>query len=164
VAGRGRRLVAAITGFTVAHSLTLALSTLDLVHVPIPPVEAVIALSIVFLATEIARGNKQSLAYRKPILVSSCFGLLHGFGFAAVLQAIGLPQSDVPLALLFFNLGVEFGQLVFIGAVIGLTMVGLRLAPVFSREKVSFALQRAAVYGIGILASYWMIERIAGFV
>ena len=102
-----------ITGFTLAHSLTLALSTLQIVELPIPPVEAAIALSIVFLAVEIARNDQSSWTYRFPISVSTSFGLLHGFGFAAVLREIGLPQTELPAALLFFNVGVEIGQVIF---------------------------------------------------
>ena len=89
IAGKARRLLITITGFTVAHSITLALSALDLVRIPTPPVEAAIALSVVFMAWEIAKGNENSLTYRYPIAVSSSFGLLHGFGFAAVLRDIG---------------------------------------------------------------------------
>ena len=109
IAGTGRRIVITVTGFTIAHSITLALSALGVVKVPIRPVEAAIALSIVFLALEIVRGDKQSLTYRYPIAVSASFGLLHGFGFAAVLGETGLPQTEIPAALLFFNVGVEVG-------------------------------------------------------
>jgi hydrogenase/urease accessory protein HupE len=118
IAGTGRRILITITGFTIAHSITLALSALGVVRVPIPAVEAAIALSIVFLAVEIVRGDKSSLAYRYPIAVSSSFGLLHGFGFAAVLGETGLPQTEIPAALLFFNLGVEVGQILFVATVI----------------------------------------------
>jgi hypothetical protein len=93
VAQTPRRLLITITGFTVAHSITLALSTLDVVRIATPPVEAVIALSVVFLAWEIAKQDDASLAYRFPVAVSASFGLLHGFGFAAVLRDIGMPQT-----------------------------------------------------------------------
>ena len=93
IAKTSRRVLITITGFTVAHSITLALSALDLVRIPTPPVEAAIALSVVFMAWEIAKGNMNSLTHRYPIAVSSSFGLLHGFGFAAVLRDIGLPQD-----------------------------------------------------------------------
>jgi hydrogenase/urease accessory protein HupE len=102
IAGTPRRLVITITGFTVAHSITLALSTFDLAGIPTPPVEAAIALSVVFMAWEIAKGNKNLPTFRYPIAVSASFGLLHGFGFAAVLRDIGLPQTELPVALLFF--------------------------------------------------------------
>jgi hydrogenase/urease accessory protein HupE len=118
IARTSRRLLITITGFTVAHSITLALSALDVVRIPTPPVEAVIALSVVFMAWEIAKGDEGSLTHRYPIAVSSSFGLLHGFGFAAVLRDIGLPQTELPTALLFFNVGVEIGQLLFIGVLL----------------------------------------------
>jgi len=114
VAGVGKKLLVTITGFTIAHSITLALSALNLVRLPIPPVEAVIALSVVYLAMEIALQKKDSLTYRYPIAVSSSFGLLHGFGFAAVLADIGLPQVEIVTSLLFFNIGVELGQIIFV--------------------------------------------------
>ncbi|NIP18451.1 MAG: HupE/UreJ family protein, partial [Xanthomonadales bacterium] len=106
-----------ITAFTVAHSLTLGAASLGILHVPSPPVEAVIALSIVFVATEIvrARQGRPGWTQRRPWLVAFIFGLLHGLGFAGALTEIGLPPQAVPLALLFFNLGVEAGQLLFIG-------------------------------------------------
>ncbi|MBW1832146.1 MAG: HupE/UreJ family protein, partial [Deltaproteobacteria bacterium] len=106
IARTPRRLLITITGFTVAHSITLALSALDLVRIPTPPVEAMIALSVVFMAWEIAKGNQDSLTHRFPVAVAASFGLLHGFGFAAVLRDIGLPQTELPTALLFFNVGV----------------------------------------------------------
>ncbi len=148
-----------ITAFTVAHSVTLAAATLGWVHVPQGPVEAVIALSIVFLALEVLRirAGEPSLARTMPWLVALTFGLLHGFGFAGALAEVGLPAADIPLALLFFNLGVEAGQLAFIASVVILRLawnrVGLgdprRLAP-------------AAAYGIGSIASYWVIDRTIG--
>lgn len=101
IAGSVRRVLMTITGFTVAHSLTLVLSAMDWVRLPVPPVEAVIALSIVFLATEIAKNQRQTLTWRYPVIVSSLFGLLHGFGFASALADIGLPQTEVLTGLLF---------------------------------------------------------------
>ena len=117
-----RVLIATVTAFTVAHSITLALATLGVVHVPGPPVEATIALSILLLACEIARtsAGQPSITARWPWLVAFSFGLLHGFGFASALSEIGLPRGDIPLALFMFNLGVEIGQLVFIAAVLAL--------------------------------------------
>lgn len=107
-----------ITAFTVAHSITLALATLNLVQVPQAPVEAVIAFSIVFLATELARSGRESLdlTFRFPWIVAFVFGLLPGFGFAGALSEVGLPQTNIPLPLLLFNGGVEIGQLLFVGA------------------------------------------------
>ena len=120
-----RKLVATVTAFTVAHSITLALATLGVVHVPGPPVEATIALSILLLACEIARyhAGRPSLTAQWPWVVAFSFGLLHGFGFASALSEIGLPRGDIPLALFTFNVGVEIGQLIFIAAV--LTMLAL---------------------------------------
>jgi hypothetical protein len=124
-------------------------------------------LSIVFLAVEIVRGDKNSLAYRYPIAVSSSFGLLHGFGFAAVLGETGLPQTEIPAALLFFNLGVEVGQILFVVAVIVLyqliRLVGRTLLDRDLSIDALRPLQAPAAYAVGMLASFWMIERVAGF-
>ena len=133
-----------------------------------PPGEAAIALSVVFMAWEIVKGDESSLAYRYPIAVSSSFGLLHGFGFAAVLRDIGLPQVELPTELLFFNVGVEIGQILFVLALLAGFLV---LKPVLARllrssagEPVHWtALTLPASYVIGSIASYWMIDRIAGF-
>ncbi len=164
VAGTGRKMLITITGFTIAHSITLVLSTLGLVTLPIAPVEAVIALSVVFLASEIAIRNKDSWTYRYPISVSSSFGLLHGFGFASVLSDIGLPQTQVPISLLFFNVGVEIGQLLFLGAVIVVMKVSalIPFAKDMSTER-KMKLEKGLVYVVGSIASFWMIERVAGF-
>jgi len=168
IAKTSRRLLITISGFTVAHSITLALSALDLVRVPTPPVEAAIALSVVFMAWEIAKGNRQSLAHRYPIAVSSSFGLLHGFGFAAVLRDVGLPQTELPTALLFFNVGVEIGQMLFVLAL----LVGFYAArPIILRQLRSArsydlhwtSLTAPASYVIGSIASFWMIERTVRF-
>jgi hydrogenase/urease accessory protein HupE len=116
-----RMLLLTVTGFTVAHSITLSLATLGVVHVPAPPVEACIALSILLLASEIVRlqKGKPSLTAAWPWAVAFSFGLVHGLGFASALIDIGLPQGDIPLALLTFNVGVEVGQLAFIALVLG---------------------------------------------
>jgi hypothetical protein len=156
------RLVATVTAFTVAHSITLGAATLGFVHVPPAPVEAVIALSILFLASELARrraaANDQngaaSLTARFPWLVAFAFGLLHGFGFAGALSEVGIPEQAVPLALLFFNVGVELGQLLFIGAVFGLAWL-VRL----TAWRVPAIWQRAVAYGIGSVAAFWVVER-----
>ena len=129
-----RVLLITITAFTIAHSITLALATLGVVHVPGPPVEAMIALSILLLACEIlrVRRGEESSTARWPWLVAFAFGLLHGFGFAGALTELGLPQGDIPLALFAFNVGVELGQLAFIASVMvalaGAAFIGRRLS------------------------------------
>jgi hydrogenase/urease accessory protein HupE len=168
---RGTRpLLLTITAFTVAHSLTLALATLGIVQVPGPPVEAVIALSIVFVASEILllRQGRESLTVKKPWLVAFSFGLLHGLGFAGALAEVGLPQNSIPLALLFFNVGVEIGQLLFIAAVLLGFFWLASLAAALTRKYPGFPglQQRApawAAYGIGALASFWVFERTVAF-
>jgi hydrogenase/urease accessory protein HupE len=168
IARTPRRLLITITGFTVAHSITLALSALDVVRIPTPPVEAAIALSVIFMAWEIAKGDETSLVHRYPVAVSASFGLLHGFGFAAVLRDIGLPQIELPTALLFFNVGVEIGQVLFVAA---LLVAFLILRPALVRllrsardSEVHWSTATVpASYVIGSLASFWMIQRIAGF-
>jgi hydrogenase/urease accessory protein HupE len=166
VAGTGRRLFIIITGFTIAHSLTLAGSALGLVRVPVQPVEAIIALSVLFLAVEIAKNRQDSLTYRYPILVSSTFGLLHGFGFASVLGEIGLPQHEIVTALLCFNIGVEIGQVIFVGVVLA-ALILLRIAITVSLDAKTYPIpawiRKPAIYTIGTVASYWFIERVAAF-
>jgi hydrogenase/urease accessory protein HupE len=155
-------LVKTITAFTIAHSITLAAATLGWVHVPQPPVEAVIALSILFLASELAKQYQGhiGLMERYPWIVAFVFGLLHGFGFADALRRIGLPQSDIPLALFAFNVGVELGQLGFIAAMLGLLVLAKRINLAALLEHY---LRPAAPYAIGVLASFWLWERLAGF-
>jgi hydrogenase/urease accessory protein HupE len=155
-------LVKTITSFTIAHSITLGLATLGVIHVPAPPVEATIALSIMLLATEIAclsRG-RPSLTSRFPWAVAFCFGLLHGLGFAGALTEIGLPQGDVPLALLSFNVGVELGQLSFVAAVLAAYFLVMKL-PLPGRV-VQYA-RPVAYYAIGTLSAFWFFDRLSGF-
>jgi len=154
------KLVKTITAFTVAHSITLGLATLGFVHVPSPPVEAIIALSIVFLAAEIVRANRglDSVTLRSPWLIAFIFGLVHGFGFAGALNEIGLPQGQIPLALLFFNVGVELGQLLFIAEVFSFLAVLRRIRV----PQTQFA-GLVAPYAIGSVAMFWVIQRAAGF-
>ncbi len=153
-------LVKTITAFTLAHSVTLALATLGVVHIPGPPVEAVIALSIVFVAAETlhAQGGRPGLTARWPWVVAFTFGLLHGFGFAGALGEIGLPGPAIPLALLTFNLGVEAGQLLFVAAVLAASAL-LRKIPV----GVPPWWRRVPPYAIGGIAAFWTVERVAGF-
>jgi hydrogenase/urease accessory protein HupE len=164
-----RRVALTVTAFTVAHSITLAAATLGLVNVPGPPVEAAIALSIMLVAVEIvnARRGTPSLTVRWPWLVAFCFGLLHGFGFAGALAEVGLPHHAIPIALLFFNLGVEIGQLVFVAAVLAAgelfrRATVLRLAPAQVQRTVNL-LDVTAAYAIGAVAAYWLIERASAF-
>jgi hydrogenase/urease accessory protein HupE len=159
-----RRLVATITAFTLAHSLTLAGATLGFVHVPGPPVEAAIALSIMFVAAEIIHGGQGTagLTGRFPWIVGFTFGLLHGFGFAGALSEVGLPQAAIPIALLCFNVGVELGQLFFIGSVVG----AIAVAGWFARG-VGIALRgwgwRVPPYAIGGVAAFWLVQRVLFF-
>jgi hydrogenase/urease accessory protein HupE len=149
---RRRQLLATVTAFTVAHSLTLACTALGLISLPSPPVEAAIALSIVLVAAECLR-PQTSLAHRAPWLVAFVFGLLHGFGFASSLLAIGLPEKHVSAALLFFNVGVELGQLGVLAVVGSLRLVLRRFQSANARAT------RWLVYGIGGTAAFWSIER-----
>ncbi|RLA00601.1 MAG: HupE/UreJ family protein [Gammaproteobacteria bacterium] len=156
-----RRLLWTITAFTVAHSITLASATLGFVHVPQQPVEAIIALSILFLAVEIIHGQQGRPGYaeRWPWLVAFIFGLLHGFGFAGALTEIGLPQQAIPLALIFFNIGVEIGQLLFVLVVVLLTWLLHQL----NQQKLLSRAETAVIYSIGGLSSFWLFERISLF-
>lgn len=155
-----RMLVKVITAFTVAHSITLAVAALGWAQIPQAPVEAVIALSIMFVAAEVVRqtGPESDLTKRLPWLVAFAFGLLHGLGFGGALKEIGLPQSDVPLALLTFNLGVEAGQLLFVFAVVAASALVRR---VLSLDRPWF--RTALGYGIGSLAAVWFVQRVALF-
>lgn len=155
--GGGWTIAKTVTAFTVAHSLTLIATTLHLISLPRQPVEICIALSIVFLAVEIVKAapDKPRLSQRLPWLVAFPFGLLHGFGFAGALAEIGLPEGEVPVALLTFNLGVELGQLIIVAG--GL----LVLAAIARFAAAQFRLARiGAAYAIGSVASFWMLERV----
>jgi hypothetical protein len=154
------RLIKTVTAFTVAHSITLALATLGFVHVPSKPVEATIALSIVFVAFEIVRRREgqNGISSRAPWIVAFTFGLLHGFGFAGALSEVGLPQNHIPSALFFFNVGVELGQIAFIAVVLG----GIALV-----RRIPLRLPRWAElippYAIGSVAMFWVVQRVAAF-
>jgi hydrogenase/urease accessory protein HupE len=154
------RLVGAVTAFTVAHSITLAGTTLGWIHLASAPVEACIALSIAFLAAEIIRARRGSVSTtrRWPWIASFAFGLLHGFGFAAALNEIGLPDEAIPLALLFFNLGVEAGQILFVSAVLVAMACWKKYVPRPSAGMGIWA-WRAPPYVAGIVASLWCVER-----
>lgn len=165
IAGDLRRVLTTITGFTVAHSITLALSALEIVCIAVPPVEAVIALSVVFLAMEIAKGKRENLTWKHPIAVSSSFGLLHGLGFAAVLNEIGLPQTELVTGLLFFNVGVEIGQVLFALVVLFAIFAVKKIFVKWASDTpvLEARLQLTMSYAVGITASYWLIERVANF-
>ena len=151
------KLLATVTAFTLAHSLSLAAATLGFIHVPSPPIEAMIALSIVFLAAELLRGDagRSAMTRGYPWLLAFSFGLLHGLGFAGALAEIGLPHGEIPAALFAFNIGVELGQLAFIGAVLAAIRIGRMLV---TSTRVPF--QHWAAYGIGSVAFFWLLERI----
>jgi hydrogenase/urease accessory protein HupE len=155
-----KTLIWTITAFTVAHSVTLAAATLGLVQVPQAPVEAVIALSIVFVASEIVHVNlgRASFTRQRPWIVAFVFGLLHGFGFAGALNDIGLPEQAIPLALFLFNVGVEIGQLGFVFA----ALLGFAILSRFVAGWPRWA-ALAPAYVIGTLAVYWVVERTVGF-
>lgn len=156
----GKRIFLTVTAFTVAHSITLVAATLGWVHVPGPPVEAMIALSIVFVAAEVVQGlrGRPGLTARAPWVVAFSFGLLHGFGFAGALAEVGLPQKAIPVALLMFNVGVEVGQLIFVLFALGVGAL-LRRLPVPRHAWVPYAVP----YAIGSVAMFWVIERISAF-
>ena len=153
-------LLKTISAFTVAHSLTLAAATLGIARVPSPPVEAAIALSILFLGVEVVRTNRgeDSLTARKPWLVAFAFGLLHGFGFATGLIAMGLPRAEIPEALLLFNLGVEIGQLAFVTLILGLARA-LRLAEIAWPRPVA----ALPAFIVGVAGAFWTWQRVAAF-
>jgi len=156
----GWKMARTVTAFTVSHSITLSLASLGYVHVPQRPVEAVIALSIVFVATEILRGRqgRGGITARAPWIVALTFGLMHGLGFAGGLSEAGLPDGHIPTALLFFSIGVEAGHFLFIGVVLSLVGFAHRLtlpAPKWARL--------VPPYAIGSVSMFWVIQRIAAF-
>jgi len=153
-------LLKTVTAFTLAHSLTLALATLDLVHIPQVPTEGVISLSIMLLAVEVVRKNQGqlTLSERFPWLIAFTFGLVHGLGFAGALYEIGVPQHAVPLTLLMFNLGVETGQVLFV-LVMSMLLAGLHRL----HGHTALTLMRATPYAIGGVAAYWTIDRVSSF-
>lgn len=157
---RGRLLLLLVTTFTLGHSHSLALAFVDIVKVPVPPVEAVIALSIAFMAREAIRAHGDEAAdpatRRRQLAVVGAFGLLHGLGFATVLRELGVAPAERVSGLLFFNGGVELGQLIFVGCVLAV-MAAARLA---GRQQ---AVRTAALYGAGVIGCFWVIERVLSF-
>jgi hydrogenase/urease accessory protein HupE len=155
VAGR-RRLIQTITAFTLGHSVTLSLAALGLTRVAPGPVEFAIALSVLMLALEVARpvSDPPGAMRRRPWLVASTFGLLHGMGFAGALTQVGLPGEEIPLALFSFNIGIEFGQIVFV--------LGVLLAARLARglvDRLPPWRSRGVAYAIGSMATFWCLER-----
>ena len=153
-------LLKTVTAFTLAHSLTLALATLDLIHIPQVPTEGVISLSIMLLAVEVVRKNQGllTLSERYPWMIAFTFGLVHGLGFAGALYEIGVPQHAVPLALLMFNVGVETGQIMFV-VTVSLLLAGLSRL----HGHTALTLVRATPYAIGGIAAFWTIDRVSSF-
>lgn len=151
----GWSIFKAATAFTIAHSITLVASTLGYAGIPQGPVEALIALSILFLAVELAKPKQDTWTRRWPWVVAFGFGLLHGFGFAGALSEIGLPQGEVPAALVSFNIGVEIGQLLIVALVMGLKII---LNSWSTRAERNFLM--AVTYLIGVTGAYWFIDRV----
>lgn len=161
--GAGWRLVSAITSFTLAHSLTLVASALGAINVPVQVIEALIAWSIVYAAFELIRSGQRGtgLAVRRPWLIALPFGLLHGLGFAGALAETGLPQDAIPTSLLLFNIGVEIGQLLFVGAVLLAMLAWRRLSPSLQQSLRPEMAHRLAAYAMGCYASFLVFERTA---
>jgi hydrogenase/urease accessory protein HupE len=170
LARRPRKIVLAVTGFTLAHSITLAVAAFGLVVLPVSLVESLIALSVVFLAAEIVRDDPESFSRRYPIMLSFVFGLLHGFGFAFVLGELDLPTSTLVEGLLFFNVGVELGQLAFIAVCVVLWRAYVGWQGRYARERGRSGRRTTTLkpdagivsaYAIGIPSAFWFVERAA---
>ena len=157
-----KRVVATMSAFTATHSLTLTAAALGWVNVPQRPVEACIALSILFVTSEIVRerNGNSGLTARWPWAISFTFGLLHGFGFAGALAEVGLPQKAIPVALLFFNLGVEVGQLIFVVGVFAIALLARQASHRFTVPRPTWS-WRLPPYAIGAVAAFWFLQRIA---
>jgi len=157
--GNIRVLIWTITAFTLAHTITLMLASLDLIHLSSKAVEATIALSIIFVAAEIvyAMRGKIHLSKKYPWLIAFGFGLIHGLGFASAIKEIGLPQTEIVPSLIFFNVGVEVGQLIFISFVLLSIWIGRKFL-----GKYAYIIKIAAAYAIGITATLWFLERVIG--
>lgn len=155
---RGRDLLWLVSAFTAGHSISLAIAFFELVRVPVPPVEAAIALSIAFMAREalLVGKGQQAFAFRRQAIVVSLFGLLHGLGFATALGELGVQAGEKLPALVFFNIGVEVGQLLFVGAILA-ALAGLRAVSLATPVRV------AALYAVGAIGCFWMVERVVGF-
>lgn len=161
----GWRIVKTITAFTIAHSITLSMAALGFVHVPSAPVEAVIALSILFLAVEMVHyvKGRRGLTMKYPWAVAFIFGLLHGFGFAGALTEVGLPQTDIPFALAFFNIGVEIGQLVFVIVLLAIIYLVNKYIVDKRERSIKNWVKLIPAYCIGTISASWCLERIINF-
>lgn len=160
-----RRILLIVTGFTLGHATTITLVALGEADLPRPPVEAAIALSVMYLAAELLRGPSKTLTWRYPSAVSAFFGLLHGLGFASALADIGLPQTEVPMALVSFNLGIEVGQLfVVLGCALLWRLLSDPVWPRLLRRRIHPAqyVPTAAAYAVGPIAAFWLVERTIG--
>lgn len=151
---QGKALVKAITAFTIAHSITLVISTLHIVAIPSAVVEALIAFSIVLMAVEVFRPQEQHQS-KNYITMAFFFGLLHGFGFAGVLAELGLPEGNLLMALFSFNVGVEIGQLLFVGFV-------LMLMPIITKMIPKNMFVKICSYAIGSIGAFWFLDRTIG--
>jgi len=160
IAGSFGRILGTVTGFTLAHSVTLVLSATEIVQVPMPPIEALIALSVVFLAIEVCKGRRENLTWRFPFLISIAFGLLHGLGFAAALNQIGLPNQELVTGLLFFNIGVEVGQVLFVILIVVVLALVKKGSKFFGRLEIERKLPRVVGYAAGCVATLWFFERV----
>jgi hypothetical protein len=160
IVGNYIKLLKTITSFTIAHSITLAFAAMGVVNIPPGPTEAVIALSIVFLCVEIVQSKlgHYSVMEQYPWIVAMIFGLFHGLGFAGALMEVGLPQNEIPLALLMFNIGVEVGQIMFVFGVILIREILIRLKIKWPQWS-----WRVLPYGIGSIAAFWVIQRVISF-
>ncbi|ASD69523.1 HupE/UreJ family protein [Pseudoalteromonas piscicida] len=156
LAGSLRRIAITATGFTFGHSITLIATALNWIRVPTAFCEILIALSIVFMAVEIAKGDKLLWGYRQPVLVATSFGLIHGFGFAAVLDEIGLPQVELFWGLVSFNVGIELGQLTFIITVVTVFKIASQI-PLL--QWVKHIPSQTYIYVIGSVAAFWFWQR-----
>jgi len=157
IAGTTRRMLVTVTGFTLAHSVTLALASFDILQLSVPLVETLIALSIALLAAEIIKNNRNTLAWRYPVSMAIVFGLLHGFGFASALGELNLPGTMKLNALVFFNIGVEIGQILFS---LGILVLGISFQTAMKISRLqSSQITRAGIYLVGMLSAYWLFER-----
>ena len=163
VARTPKRIIIALSGFTLSHSVSLFLVATGRLHLSIPAIEAVIVLSIVFLAAEIARGRRKTLAWERPTLVALIFGLAHGAGFGSALLDLGLPQTHAIFALLFFNLGVEVGQLAIVTAGLLAFWIAGRYSPALTTVVQTGRLRKGISYGIGVTATLWFYQAILAF-